>query len=86
MRTITQQERKAMAGARNNLAQMRAAMDRGAACDHCGERAITFSYDGGEQVWFHCADGYREHLAALRAARPSRDELMARVSRVVAHA
>ncbi|HEX6925444.1 MAG TPA: hypothetical protein VF167_08435 [Longimicrobiaceae bacterium] len=85
MRVISQQEREKMAVAKNNLAQMRAAMAE-AACDHCGGQSITFSFDGGAGVWFHCADGYREHLAALRASVPSRAELAERVNRAISAA
>jgi hypothetical protein len=83
MRTISEQERSEMAAASDNLVRMRAALDTGAACDHCAERAITFTFDGGERVWFHCADGYRDHLADLRASRPSGAELAARVNRAI---
>lgn len=86
MRTISQQERVKMANAKDNLVQMRRAMESGAACDHCGERSITFSFDGGSGVWFHCADGYRLHIAESRASRPSRAELAARVNRAIAAA
>lgn len=85
MRVIPQAERAAMATASNNLVQMRRAMAE-AACDHCGGQSITFSFDGGTGVWFHCADGYREHLAAMRATRPSGAELAARVNRSIAAA